>query len=258
MLTFNLLVAVSLGYVVLLFVVAFIAEKRAERGAADWLRSPLVYTLSLSIYCTAWTFYGAVGNAARSGLEFVTIYLGPTLVLIGWWALLRKLVRIGRTQRITSIADLISSRYGKSTALGVVVTLMAVVGTTPYIALQLQSVTLSLAVFSESATAVGGGWDFSNLNASAFWIAAGLALFTLLFGTRSIDANERHSGVVMAIAVESVVKLVALLAVGIFVVWGVAGGPRAMLELIDAAPVGEWSLQPGRWAGLTFLSAAGR
>ena len=110
MLSFNLLVTFCLGYVALLFVVAFVAEKRAQAGRLGWLRSPWIYTLSLSIYCTAWTFYGAVGYAARSGLEFVTIYLGPTLVMLGWWALLRKLVRIGRSQRITSIADLISSR----------------------------------------------------------------------------------------------------------------------------------------------------
>ena len=126
MISFNILVAVCLAYVVLLFGVAFAAERRASRGQIGWLRSPLVYTLSLSVYCTAWTFYGAVGYAARSGLEFVTIYLGPTLVLIGWWWTLRKLVRIGKTQRITSIADLISSRYGKSNSLGVVVTLAAV------------------------------------------------------------------------------------------------------------------------------------
>ena len=255
MLTFNLLLLVCLAYVAFLFAVAFLAEKRAERGQGSWLRSPMVYTLSLSIYCTAWTFYGAVGNAARNGLEFVTIYLGPTLVMIGWWALLRKLVRIGRAQRITSIADLISSRYGKSTALGVIVTVMAVVGTTPYIALQLQSVTLSFAVFAGN-DATGGGWDPSDLNFSALWVAAGLAVFTLLFGTRSIDANERHHGVVMAIALEAIVKLVALLAVGIFVVWGVAGGPGAMLDLIDTAPVGAWELRPGRWVGLMFLSAA--
>ncbi|NRA98740.1 MAG: sodium:solute symporter, partial [Rhodobacteraceae bacterium] len=130
MLSFNLLVVVCLAYVALLFVVAFVAEKRAERGLSAWLRSPWVYTLSLSIYCTGWTFYGAVGYAARSGLEFVTIYLGPTLVMIAWFTLLRKLVRIGRSERITSIADLISSRYGKSNTLGVLVTVLAVVGIT--------------------------------------------------------------------------------------------------------------------------------
>ncbi|MEM6729649.1 MAG: sodium:solute symporter, partial [Pseudomonadota bacterium] len=140
----NLLLAVSLGYVAFLFAVAAWAESRAARGVDRWLRSPWIYTLSLSVYCTAWTFYGAVGYAARSGLEFLTIYLGPTGVLIGWWLILRRLVRIGQAQRITSVADLISSRFGKSTRLGVIVTLIAVIGTTPYIALQLQSVVLAI------------------------------------------------------------------------------------------------------------------
>ncbi|TCO68788.1 ATP-binding protein [Rhodovulum euryhalinum] len=253
MIPFDVLVAICLLYVALLFGVAFLAERRAAMGLGGWLRSPAIYTLSLSVYCTAWTFYGAVGYAARSGLEFVTIYLGPTLVFIGWWWTLRKLVRIGRTQRITSIADLISSRYGKSNALGVVVTLIAVVGTTPYIALQLQSVTLSFAVF-----APGGAvpWAIRDLNSSALTVAAGLAVFTILFGTRNLDANERHHGVVTAIAVEAVVKLVALLAVGIFVVWGIGGGVTATLDRIETSPLAGMPIQPGRWIGLTFLSAA--
>ncbi|MFQ6547977.1 ATP-binding protein [Aestuariibius sp. 2305UL40-4] len=250
MLTFNLLVAVALGYVALLFLVAFMAERRAARGRDGWLRSPLIYTLSLSIYCTAWTFYGAVGYAARSGLEFLVIYLGPTLVLVGWWAILRKLVRVGRAQRITSVADLISSRFGKSNTLGVIVTLIAVIATTPYIALQLQSVTLSVRVFAE------GAWSTAELEATAFWVAAGLALFTILFGTRNLDVNERHHGVVMAIAVEAVVKLFALLAVGIFVVWSVADGPADVMAKIDASPLSSWEIGAGRWAGLIFLSAA--
>jgi len=245
--TSNLLIFVSLLYVAFLFAVAFFAERQASRGRGGWLRSPLVYTLSLSIYCTAWTFYGAVGYAARSGLEFVTIYLGPTLVMVGWWWVLRKLVRIGRAQRITSVADLISSRYGKSTLLGVIVTVLAVVGTTPYIALQLQSVTLALAVFTE---------DSGGAPATALWVAAGLAVFTVIFGTRALDVNERHHGVVTAIAVEAVVKLVALLAVGIFVVWGLAGGPAEMSRVIDSSPISDWRIDSGRWAALTFLSAA--
>ena len=251
MLSFNTLIAVCLAYVVALFLIAFAADRRARQGKFGWLRSPLVYTLSLSIYCTAWTFYGAVGYAARSGLEFLTIYLGPTLVMVGWWWILRKLVRIGRSQRITSIADLISSRYGKSNLLGVIVTLMAVIGTTPYIALQLQSVTLSFAVFADRA----GGWAASDLNATALWVAAGLALFTVLFGTRNLDANERHYGVVTAIAVEAVMKLFALLAVGVFVVWGVADGAGDILARIDASPIAGWELKPGRWVSLIFLSA---
>jgi len=252
MISFNLLVFVCLAYVAMLFLVAFAAERRAEKGAIGWLRSPLVYTLSLSIYCTAWTFYGAVGYAVRSGLEFVTIYLGPTLVMIGWWWVVRKLVRIGRSQRITSIADLISSRYGKSNFLGVIVTLLAVVGTTPYIALQLQSVTLSFAVFSGE----DGPWNLQDLNDTALLVAVGLAFFTILFGTRKLDANERHHGVVTAIALEAVVKLVALLAVGVFVVWGVADGPTDIMARIDASDIAQWEPAGGRWATLIFLSAA--
>ena len=113
MLSFNLLLTVCLIYVAGLFGVAFLAEKNAKRKKLGFFSSPLTYTLSISVYCTAWTYYGAVGSAARNGLEFITIYLGPTLVFIGWWWLLRKLVRIGNTQRITSIADLISARYGQ-------------------------------------------------------------------------------------------------------------------------------------------------
>ncbi|NNE80620.1 MAG: sodium:solute symporter [Silicimonas sp.] len=249
---FDFLVTICLAYVLLLFLVAFWADKRAERGRIGWLRSPLIYTLSLSIYCTAWTFYGAVGYAARSGLEFVTIYLGPTLVMIGWWALLRRLVRIGRAERITSIADLISSRFGKSNWLGVLVTLLAVVGTTPYIALQLQSVTLSFDAFSNAGADTQG----QSLRQTALLIAAGLALFTIMFGTRNLDANERHHGVVIAIAVEAVVKLVALLAVGIFVVFVVGGGASATFEAIDASPIAAWQGRPERWTTMIFLSAA--
>ncbi|MCT8330712.1 sensor histidine kinase [Albidovulum sediminis] len=253
MVPFNILVAVCLIYVGILFLVAWAAERRAARGSARWLRSPMVYTLSLSIYCTAWTFYGAVGYAARSGLEFLTIYLGPSLVMVGWWWLVRKLVRIGRTQRVTSIADLISSRYGKSNFLGVIVTLIAVVAATPYIALQLQSVTLSFAVF---ASGTPEGWAMPGQGATALWVAGGLAIFTILFGTRNLDANERHHGVVMAIALEAVVKLVALLAVGIFVVWGVAGSWAEVFARIDASPIADWPLKPARWIGLTMVSAA--
>ena len=250
---FNLLVLICLGYVVFLFVVAAWAERQAKAGRAGFLRSPLIYPLSLSIYCTAWTFYGAVGYAARSGLEFVTIYLGPTLVFVGWWWILRKLVRIGRVQRVTSIADLISSRFGKSNLLGVVVTLIAVVAATPYIALQLQSVTQSFGVF---ASETPEGWALPNHEATANWVAAGLALFTIIFGTRNLDANERHHGVVTAIAVEAVVKLAALIAVGVFVVWGLGGGLSAVSQQINQVDLTAWTIEPSRWGTLIFLSAA--
>ncbi|MGI9419952.1 MAG: sodium:solute symporter, partial [Geminicoccaceae bacterium] len=246
MLSTNILLLACLGYVALLFAVAFVVDRRTRRAPIQLLHSPVVYTLSISVYCTSWTFYGAVGSAARNGLEFVTIYLGPTLVFVGWWWLLRKLVRIGRAHRITSIADLISSRYGKSTSLAVLVTIIAVIATTPYIALQLQSVTRSYQV-------IAGGADEVT---TAFWIAAGMALFTILFGTRNLDANERHHGVVAAIALEAIVKLVALIAVGIFATYGLANGLGDVFSNVsDEAIRGAGDIFGPRWAVLTFLSA---
>jgi Na+/proline symporter/nitrogen-specific signal transduction histidine kinase len=246
MLSSNVLLVASLGYVALLFTIAFIVDRRTRRAPIRLLHSPVVYTLSISVYCTSWTFYGAVGSAARNGLEFITIYLGPTLVFVGWWWLLRKLVRIGRAHRITSIADLISSRYGKSSSLAVLVTTIAVIATTPYIALQLQSVTHSYQV-------IAGGADEVS---TAFWIAAGMALFTILFGTRNLDANERHHGVVAAIAVEAIVKLFALIAVGVFATYGISNGfGDVFANAPEEAIKGAGDIFGPRWAVLTFLSA---
>ncbi|MBO6519839.1 MAG: sodium:solute symporter [Rhodospirillales bacterium] len=246
MLSANILLFVCLGYVALLFAVAFVVDWRTRRKPIRWLQSSVIYTLSISIYCTSWTFYGAVGSAARNGLEFITIYLGPTLVFIGWWWLLRKLVRIGRAHRITSIADLISSRYGKSPSLAVLVTTIAVIAITPYIALQLQSVTNSYQV-------IVGNNDGTT---TAFWIAAGMALFTILFGTRNLDANERHHGVVAAIALEAIVKLLALIAVGVFATFIVADGLDDVFAGISAETIqGAGDIFGPRWIALTFLSA---
>jgi len=245
MLTPNGLIVISVGYVAFLFLVAWVVDRQAQMGRMRWLSSPVIYTLSISVYCTSWTFYGAVGSAARNGLEFLTIYLGPTLVFVGWFWLLRKLLRIGRRHRITSIADLISSRYGKSPSLAVLVTVIAVVGTTPYIALQLQSVTQSFEVLA------GPGFH----GQTAFWIAAGMALFTILFGTRGVDANERHHGVVAAIAVEALVKLAAMLAVGAFVVFAMLGGVGEVFARMPEGMLEPEEVFGPRWAALTFLSA---
>ncbi len=257
MLSANLVLTIALMYVALLFAVAFVGDRRARTGRLGWLQSPLVYTLSISVYCTSWTFYGAVGSAARNGLEFATIYVGPTLVFVGWWVFLRKIVRIGHVHGITSIADMISSRYGKSPSLAALVTLIAVVGATPYIALQLRAVTVSFQVIGNA-----GPEPLSGLPAATpdfhlgFWVAAGMAVFTILFGTRNIDAKERHHGVVAAIALEAVVKLVALLAVGLMVIYGISNGPhdifaRASPEILHAHDV----FGP-RWVAVTLLSAA--
>ena len=244
----NPVLGVALTYVAALFALAWYVDRAAARGRGGWVGSPAIYTLSLSVYCTAWTFYGAVGSAARSGVEFMTIYLGPTLVFVGWWWLVRKLVRIGRTHRITSIADMISSRYGKSGALAAVASVVAVVAATPYIALQLQSLTLSY----ETIT---GGTTEQDARI-AFWAAAGLALFTILFGTRTLDENERHHGVVAAIAAEAVVKLAAVIAVGIFAVFSVAGGIGNTFAGVSAESLRLHEAFGPRWITLMLLSAA--
>ncbi|MDQ1899429.1 ATP-binding protein [Paracoccus sp. WLY502] len=251
---FEALVAGCLAYVALMFGVAFAADRAAARGRVRWLDHPAVYTLSLSVYCSAWTFYGAVGYASRSGLEFATIYLGPTIVFTGAWWGLRRLVRVARMHHVTSIADLISARFGKSNRLAAFVTLIAVIAATPYVALQLQSVSLSFDVFAtDSLTDIpmaGGG-------GTALWVAGGLALFTILFGTRNLAADERHHGVVTAIALEAIVKLMAFLALGVFVVWGLADGPADMLARIaERAGDPGWILKPDRWTALLFVSGA--
>lgn len=252
----NLVLLTAIGYVSFLFLLAYYSDKRARQGNGGFLRSPLIYTLSISVYCTSWTFYGAVGSAARNNFEFLAIYLGPTLVFVGWWFILRKLVRIAHRQRITSVADLLSSRFGKSSRLAVLVTLISVIGTTPYIALQLKAITTSIQVIT-SAGDPGGLLGFDNVTLG-FGAAACMAVFTILFGTRNVDANEQHHGVVAAIAFEAVVKLVALLAVGIFVVFGVGGGLKAIYT--NAAAVGIDIFSDGvfgpRWISILVLSAA--
>ena len=251
---FEALLATCLAYVALMFGVAYAADRAAARGHVRWLDHPLVYTLSLSVYCSAWTFYGSVGYASRSGLEFATIYLGPTVVFTGAWWGLRRLVRVARMHHVTSVADLVSARFGKSNRLAAIVTLIAVVASTPYIALQLQSVRLSFEVFAEgTAQATRGG--------TALWVAAGLALFTILFGTRNLAADERHHGVVTAIALEALVKLAAFIALGVYVVWGLADGPADMLERIarasrDPVLAEGWLIRPDRWTALILVSAA--
>ncbi|SDL68466.1 Na+/proline symporter [Franzmannia pantelleriensis] len=216
---------VAFGYLALLFVIAAWGDRRAEQGRS-LIGSPTIYALSIAVYCTAWTFYGSVGRATEYGPSFLLIYLGPTLAMLGAPFLIRKMVRIARAQRITSIADFISARYGKSGSLGALVALIALIGITPYIALQLKAITLSHAVLvnypaaPELRLAEESFWVDKS-----FWVALVLAVFIILFGTRHLDASERHEGMVAAIAFESLVKLVAFLAVGIFTVFVLFHGP---------------------------------
>ena len=219
---------VSLGYFALLFLVACYAEKCRKSGNC-LLKNSHIYSLSLAVYCTSWTFYGSVGKAATSGLEFLPIYLGPTLIAFTWWFVLRKMVLISKQQNITSIADFISSRYDRSSVLGAIVTLFAVFGITPYIALQLKAIAQTLSILSMPLTDPSNGLYHyaAKLPGSidlAFFVALLLAVFGMLFGARSLDSSEKHEGLVVAVAFESLVKLIAFLAVGIFVTYGLFDG----------------------------------
>lgn len=222
MISSSLVIAVSFLYLLALFTVAWFGDKRAAEGRSI-IASPWVYALSMAVYCTAWTYFGSVGRAANTGLWFLPIYLGPMLAMILAWIVLRKMIRIAKTYRITSIADFIASRYGKSRSLASLVTLITIVGILPYIALQLKAISSGYAILTtplgESPQEVGL-W----LGDSTLYIALALAGFTIMFGTRHLDSTERHEGMVAAIAFESIVKLAAFLAVGIFVVYGVFNG----------------------------------
>ncbi|PRY65714.1 Na+/proline symporter [Vreelandella songnenensis] len=231
-----LLLAAVFGYLGVLFLVAFWGDRRAEQGRSI-IGSPTVYALSIAVYCTAWTFYGSVGRAAQFGPSFLLIYLGPTLAMLLSPFIIRKMVRIAARQRITSIADFISARYGKSTGLGALVALISLITITPYIALQLKAITVSHAVlvnYPQGADALL--YDEHFWIDRSFWVALVLAVFIILFGTRHLDASERHEGMVAAIALESLVKLVAFLAVGIFVVFSLFEGPGALFAQVAQTP----------------------
>lgn len=252
-----LVLGASFAYLLLLFGVATFADGRARAGRSV-TGNAWVYALSMGVYCTAWTYFGSVGRAATSGLWFLPIYLGPTLAMLLAWVVLRKMIRIARIDRITSIADFIASRYGKSRALAALVTVIALVGILPYVALQLKAVATGYALLGGVPNAAAGAW----WNDSTLYIALALAAFTIAFGTRSLDTSERHEGMVAAIALESVVKLVAFLAVGAFVVWGLFDGPGDIFARAAAVPElkpllglgGESRFAGGQWFALTLLA----
>ena len=258
MLSTWLVFAVSLLYLGALFAIAYYGDRRADRGQSV-ITNPTIYALSIAVYCTAWTFYGSVGFAASSGLGFLPIYLGPTLVFALGWVFLRKLIRISKVHRITSIADFISSRYGKSHLLGGLVSVIAVIGIMPYISLQLKAVSSSFAVltgFPHGTDADLSG--FAVLGDTALWVAVLMATFAILFGTRHIDATEHHEGMVVAIAFESLVKLIAFVSVGVFVTFGVFDGFGDLFGAAAAVPELARLLTledvGGAWMPLTMLS----
>ena len=256
MLPAPLVLVASFTYLLLLFGVAHFADARARAGRSV-IGNAWVYALSMGVYCTAWTYFGSVGRAASSGLWFLPIYLGPTLAMLLAWRVLRKMIRIARLYRITSIADFIASRYGKSRTLAALVTVIALVGILPYVALQLKAIASGYALLT-STPSVGGPW----WRDSTLYIALALAGFTVAFGTRHLDTSERHEGMVAAIALESVVKLLAFVAVGVFVCWGLFDSPAELFARAAAQPAlapllglsGEARFAGGQWFALTLLA----
>jgi len=212
------LILIGLAYVALLFAIAWIGDRRRiarnHRRVQAW-----IYSLSLAVYCTSWTFYGAVGSAATTGWGYLPIYVGPALVFLLGFDLIRRIAVNSRDQRITSIADYIAYRYGRSHTIAVMVTLAAVIGSIPYIALQLKGVTTGFDLITRS-----GGIPSPLSDDLSLYLALALALFAILFGTRNMDASEHHRGLMWAIAFESLVKLLAFLAIGLFVTFGIFNG----------------------------------
>ncbi len=258
----NVFVFCSIAYILLLFLIAFVTDKKAKEGK-HWAASPYIYALSLAVYCTAWTFYGSVGKAVKSGMGFLPIYIGVCVGAGLWVLVLRKIIIISKNQRITSVADFISSRYGKSTFLGVLVTIICFVGIIPYISLQLKAISDSFMVLSGMQSALDSQTNdagFSTYYSTAFYIACLLALFTILFGARNLEPNERHEGMVAAIAFESIVKLIAFLAVGVFVTYGLYNGFGDLFQQAFKDPhtakrlfLGEGT-SPSEWFWLGLIS----
>ena len=257
------IILISFAYLGVLFAIAYYADGRADAGRSV-IAKPYIYSLSLAVYATAWTFYGSVGRAASDGVGFLPIYIGPTLMIALWWVILRKILRISKQNRITSLADFIASRYGKSALLGGLVTVIAVIGILPYISLQLKAVSSSfttLAQYPEIMMPAQVG-ALSARQDTALWVALILAAFTIAFGTRHLDAAEHHQGMVAAIAFESLVKLLAFVAVGVFVTFYIYEGFGDVFGRAAAVPKLRAMLTPlegvaggySSWVWLTVLS----
>jgi Na+/proline symporter/CheY-like chemotaxis protein len=251
-----IVIAFALGYIGLLFVVASYGD-RARRLGREGRWQHFIYPLSLAIYCTSWTFFGSVGLASRNGFDFLTIYIGPILVIGLCSPLIMRIVRLAKAQNITSIADFIAARYGKAQTVAATVALIAIIGTIPYIALQLKAVSSSLTTILVHIGPASGAMQ-PVLGDIALYVAVAMALFAVLFGTRHIDATEHQDGLMLAIATESIVKLVAFVGVGVFVSFWMFDGPLALfaraLEQPNTAAVLTREPVLGTFVAMTLLS----
>ncbi len=218
-------------YLVLLFAIAWLGDRASRNNPFlpyGTARAAVAYALTLAIYNTSWSFYGSVGRASRTGIDFLPIYLAPTLLLIFGQPVIRRIVSLSQTQNVTSIADFIAARYGKSQAVAAFVTLAALFVMLPYIALQLKAVAASFDVLTEAIASTGINAPFWR--DTAFWVAASMAIFSIVFGVRHIHAREHHRGLMLAIAFESLVKIATFVIVAVFIVYGIAGGPGTLFS----------------------------
>ena len=215
---------ISIGYIGLLFLIAYLGDKYrhkiAKKGQA------IIYALTLGVYCTSWSFLGTTGQASTNFLSHVPIYLGPILLFLFAWPFIQRIIRVSLKLNLTSVADLLAARFGKSHNLAILVTIVALVGTLPYLALQLKSIVYSFQQL-QNGTEISP-WSFGLI------VSFILAGFTIVFGIRNIDVTERHPGVMLAIAFESLVKLLAFLAVGIFVTFFLYDSPEAIWQQSNA------------------------
>jgi phosphoserine phosphatase RsbU/P len=251
MLSVNLVWTTALLYIALLFLVAYYADQRQKEGRSI-TANPAVYSLSIAVYATSWTFYGSVGKAATTGMDFLPIYLGPTLTAFSWWFLLKKIVRISKQNNITSIADFISSRYGRSQWLGAIITVITLMGIMPYIALQLRAVSTSFTIITGYHDFQLGPVDSYSLLSPhpGLFSALLLGLFSVVFGARHLVSAERHEALSAAIALESIVKLVALVTVGAFITYALFDGVGDLFTRLYAK-------DPALLTRLTTLGGAG-
>lgn len=239
------------AYFGLLFFLAVTVERRARQPGKQGIgESPLVYTLSLAVYCTAWTYYGSVGSAATSGPLFLTIYLGPTIAICLWWTVVRRMVHAKQAGRITSIADFLSARYGKSQRVAALASILALVGTVPYMSLQLKSIITTFDILTIPSSPVSHAiHDFVGVI-----LVCMIIIFTIIFGVRRIDPTERHQGMIAVVAVESVVKLTAMLAVGAFVTFSMHDGFGDIFQKANEAGLYNSLASPGGAGYITWTS----
>ncbi|MCK5090625.1 MAG: hybrid sensor histidine kinase/response regulator, partial [Hyphomicrobiaceae bacterium] len=253
-----IIITAALAYLGFLFAVAYYGDRQARPELSRKGR-PAIYALSLAAYCTSWTFFGSVGLSATTGFNFIPVYLGPIIMFAVGWPLVIRIIRLSKTQNITSIADFIAARYGKNPTLAAIVTVIAVAGTLPYIALQLKAVSESVTTLIQP---VDTGGDISLLASPfgdiAFIVAVVMAVFAILFGTRHIDATEHQEGLMLAIATESVVKILAFLLVGAYITFEMFGGLGPLLERAAQSPeiqeLFTRGFNGGAWITVTLLS----